>query len=183
MAHESGGRFYPVRSVEELVETCGKVLRHTKGYGEPAEQEVFRTDESTSRLAFLVIKRLPDRRLCRTGEILLQEPGGKQIDFSQSAGYDEGETRILWHRGEYYDLIVVENPIPGEWSMSLSSGLTPRAVVLIRNSEHHAYPSFQEPPKISLHLEKVEDEKSASLAPVELAWQKKENRRTRWSLS
>lgn len=86
MAEESGGRFYPVRSVEELVETCGKVLRHTKGYGEPAEQEVFQTDESTSRLAFLVIKRLPDRRLCRTGEILLQEPGSKQINFSRSAG-------------------------------------------------------------------------------------------------
>lgn len=34
---------------------------------------------------------------------------------------------------------MVESPTPGEWSMSLSSGQTPRAVALIRNSIHLRY--------------------------------------------
>ena len=139
IAEASGGRFYPVRSVEELIETCVHVIRHTKGYGELAGQEIFWTDDSTFRLALLVIKRLPDRQICKTQDIRIRDPEGRKIGFLEARGYREDKTRVLWHKGTYYDLVMVERPPTGEWAVSLISGETPKVVALIRNQIHLRY--------------------------------------------
>lgn len=133
MAEQSGGRFYHVRSVDELVASYASVLRFTKGYGEIADQEFFLTDESTKRLAFLVVKRLPGQQLCRTQDIRISEAKGKEIKYSNYASYNAEDTKIRWHSGSYYDLILLESPSAGQWGMSLENGDSPKAVVLIKN--------------------------------------------------
>ena len=139
MAEESGGEFYHVRSVNDLVETCGGVLRRTKGYGELAGKEVFDTDESTLRLVLVVIKRLPERQLYKTTDIRLKNPAGREMNFGEASAYQEGQTRILWREGAYYDLIVVDRPTMGKWELSLKTGGGPKAVALIRNQVHLRY--------------------------------------------
>jgi len=139
MAVDSGGRFYRVRSVNDLVETCVGLLRFIKGYGELTEKQVFWTDESTLRLALLVIKRLPERQICRTGDIRVKDPGKREVSFDEASNYQKEKTRIIWRQGTYYDLILIEKPHIGEWTVNHLSGEPPRVVALIRNQVHLRY--------------------------------------------
>lgn len=139
MANESGGRFYPVRSVDDLVATCIGIIRLTKGYGEMGPREVYRTDESTSRLAFLVIKRLPNQQLYSSNDMRLKDPQGRELAVADAGRQSQGSSRMNWRAGSYYDLIVVEDPPPGDWELKLTSGEKPRLVALIRNWVHLRY--------------------------------------------
>ncbi len=135
MADSSGGRFFPVRSVEELIETCVDVLRITKGYEELKGQKVFWTDDSTNRLVFLVLKRIPGHTLCTTRDIRVKDFSGKEIDFNHALS----NPNIQWRSGEFYDLIIIQEPSAGGWEVILANGDFPRVATLIRNQVHLRY--------------------------------------------
>ncbi len=169
MAGESGGRFYPVRSVDDLVSTCIGIIRVTKGYGEMGVRDVYRTDESTSRLAFLVIKRLPNQQLYSSNDIRLKDPQGRELAIADTAKQGSGSTRVNWRAGAYYDLIVVENPPPGEWELKLASGEKPRLVSLIRNWVHLRYlvPKEYWDPEKKVVMAWLFDERTGALSEMD----------------
>lgn len=139
MAIATGGEFYHIKTVDNLIETSFKILRITKGVSETKERRVFWIDESTERISTLLIKRTPNQRICRTGDILITDPNGKIITYTNYNSYHQKSTYIRWQKSRFYDVIVIERPFIGVWKIGLKEDKIPKIVSMLKTKIHLRY--------------------------------------------
>ena len=135
MAASTGGRFYHVRSVDQLIDTYFRILRLTKGISEIKGRYIFWVDESTKRISTLVIKRKPSQDICATSDIFIEDAKGQNITHRDYAQFYHGQglpTQIRWQPGRYYDLIIIEKPFSGRWKVGLTTGNEPEAISILK---------------------------------------------------
>jgi len=127
-------RFYRARSLDELLPVTVAILSRAKGLnsiGEPGKT-VFKIDRSVESAMFIVRKKSTDgRTLCASGDIRLQRsqpaPGAVAAADQQSAVGLGGS--LYWATDyQYFDLIVVRQPLEGLWEVTLANGGKPEVL-------------------------------------------------------
>ena len=121
--------FTHARQLDQVPNAILAILKSVKGIASPEETKpVYRIDRTVEKMTFIVRKRTVDGKpLASSGDILLQQP---------EAATDKAPTAptpalnaIYRNSGyEYFDLIVVRNPQPGEWQVSLKNGQPPQVL-------------------------------------------------------
>jgi len=139
MAIATGGEFYHIKTVDNLIETSFKILRITKGVSETEERHVFWIDESTERISTLLIKKTPNQQICRTEDIFITDPNGRIITYINYNSYHQKSTYIRWQKSRFYDLIVIEKPFIGVWKIGLRGDKNPEIVSMLKTRIHLRY--------------------------------------------
>jgi len=130
MSSTTGGRFYHIKSVDEIIETYFRILRFTKHISSMEGRYVFQVDESTKNISAIVLKKTSTRNICATKDIVIKDADGKAVTY---ANYTTMRRDVSWQTGKYYDILVIDNPAKGKWEISLRSGATPEVISLVRS--------------------------------------------------
>lgn len=120
----SADHFYHAVKLDQLLEVAVTILGKTKGissFGEMAQSEVFRIDSSVESMTLIVRKKSTSgATLCRSGDITLTPPAQTAVPQSESI-YRSSDY-------QYFDLIVVDRPREGNWTVSLANGEKPEVL-------------------------------------------------------
>jgi len=123
----SADHFFHSKSLDQLFSIAVGILNTAKGVsslGEKQECNRFRIDDSVESMTLIVRKKSEDGAvLCRSNDI--------RINIPESALEGDGES--IYRSGDYryFDLIVVKNPRPGIWSVTLVDGTRPEVLAKI----------------------------------------------------
>lgn len=130
IASATGGKFHHIKSVDEMIETCFKILRLTKQVFSVEGQYVFHVDESTKSILAIVFKRTSTKNICATTDIFVKRADGKAVTY---ANYPTIHPDMSWQTSKYYDILRINNPAEGRWEVSLKNGATPELISLVKS--------------------------------------------------
>jgi len=129
----SPDRYFHASRLDQLLPIVVGILNRSKGIGTLGEEGAreFRVDDTVEWMSFIVRKRSVDkgRPIAESGEIEIVAPAGVSATPITLANSREvlGDA-LYWSQYQYFDLIVVRRPLPGNWAIRLSSGETPEVL-------------------------------------------------------
>jgi len=130
MAHTIAGNpalFFQAKQLDQILDIAVTILKRTKGlssFGEENETS-FRIDNTVESMMLVVRKRNVDgSTLATTDEIFLNPP---KLEIASTINETSLEAESIYRSNEYsyFELFVVRNPRPGNWSLTLENQNTP----------------------------------------------------------
>ncbi|BCG62951.1 MAG: hypothetical protein methR_P0633 [Methyloprofundus sp.] len=128
--------FFQAKQLDQILDTAITILKKTKGisaFGDNKET-TYRIDDTVETMTLIVRKLHVDgTNLATSTEIQLNAPTElENSDLGSAEQYDR-ESIYRSNDYQYFDLFVISNPRPGNWSVSLSNGKEPSVLNAINS--------------------------------------------------